>query len=375
VISKTVVLHIGAPKTGTTSILRFLEESKLNGSLGSVCYPLWNGDRSQRRLGMIYPPLEMFTPWMRQTSPGKQGQRYRQFLLDELGSSGGAVLSSELLSNLSPSVVGQLRDDLESAGYREFHIVLYVRDPADFYLSVTQQDLKDYAVYLSAPQLVQDPGLFRYDFLRSLEPWEQIFPGKVIVRKFPTDPQGDVVEDFAGVLEDCLGVTLPRIPMRTNTSISAEAMQILQDYRQAFWPDDRGLITSDAARLAGFLSRSATEIPQTKPVLKQEVAERLRANHKADAEVLYSRYGVDLGLGEFSPKLPPSARRAYRVDEIVQSVDAEIVYQLLLRLARTELSRPPAGRSLPRRIASRAYHAIPSSRRPERLAAKLRSIT
>lgn len=363
VMQKTVVLHIGTPKTGTSSIQRCLEQAQVGGNLGPVCYPLWKGDRNQQRLAMIYPPGALWATWVRQMFPARPrefrriGEQYRQFIFKELRSANSAVISAEALSSLSPDSVGQLRDALRHGGYREFHIVLYVRDPADYFLSQTQQDLKGHPV----PPFVEDPASFRYDFLRAAETWEHLFPGKLIIRRFPNGPNHDVVEDFAGVLKDCLGVTLPRLPVRMNTSISAEAMQILQDYRENFWPDAGGLITPDAARLAEFLRKSAKDIPQTKPVLKKEVAEQVRANHKADAELLYSRYGVDLGLQDCGPKAVPVVRRSYRVNDIVESVDPSIVCQLLLRLARAELGRP---RGRPLRIAAQVYQSIPLTLRP-----------
>ena len=373
---KTILLHIGTPKTGTSSIQQSLALAAANGGLGLVCYPVWRNDRNQQRLAMIYPPGAMWGTWVRQVFPGRPAEyrrmreRYRQFIFEELRFASRAVISAETLSSLSPEAVGQLRRDLAGVGYREFHIVLYVRDPADFYLSQTQQDLRGYPV----PPFVKDPASFRYDFLQSAGTWERFFPGKVIVRRFPTDPQHDVVDDFASVLKECFGVTLLPATSRMNTTVSAEAMQILQDYRQAFWSSEGGLLTPDAAELVRFLSESTHEVPQTKPVLKQQVVEQVRALHKADAEVLYARYGVDLGLSDCSPAATLLPGEPYRVGDILESVDQEIVHQLLLRLARSELGRSLPKRSLPLRVAARAYRVIPPARRPTRLVAKLRAL-
>jgi len=154
-----------------------------------------------------------------------------------------------------------------------------------------------------------------------------------------------------------------------NITHSAEAMQIVQDYRETFWPNTE-ILTPDAARLVEFLGRSRQDIPQTRPVLKPELAEQIRANHKSDAEVLYSRYGVDLSLGNCRPTAVVPRGDAYRVDEIVESVDPEIVQRLLLHLARIGLRRK---RSLPLRVAASAYRRIPPAHRPVRAAAWVRS--
>jgi hypothetical protein len=368
---KTALLHIGTPKTGTTSIQRWLAHAQEEGSLAPVSYPLWGDDHNHQRLMVLYKPYEDLSPAMRHSySPGgrrymRMRQRYREFLFSELRTASAAVLSAESASDrLTPPLIARLREDLESVGFRECHIVLYVRDPADFFLSRAQQELK-----MAVRSFDMDPATFRYDFLGIATTWEHAFPGRLIVRKFPTDPGHSIIDDFAAVMQQCLGVTPPQVPLRMNTTYSAEAMQILQDYRETFWPDTE-FLTPDTARLIYFLGQSRQDVSQTKPVLKNEVAEQIRANHKADAELLHSRYGVDLGLRNCTPTPAVPRGEPYRVDEILESIDPEIVRQLLLRLASIELGRK---RSRPMRVAARAYHRIPAAYRPVRAAAWARS--
>jgi hypothetical protein len=166
---------------------------------------------------------------------------------------------------------------------------------------------------------------------------------------------------------------LPKIGVRLNSTLSAEAMQILQEYREGYHRSNGGAMTPDVYRLVSFLFRSAQDVPQNRPVLRAEVADMIRAIHRADAEFISSRYGVDLGLQEHSPVPPPPLQQSYRVQDIVSTVDPDSVHRLLLNLANTELSRPPARRPLPLRIARRVYRAIPPDRRPERLAARFRA--
>lgn len=372
---KTALLHIGTPKTGSTSIQEFLTRAEMDGSLAPIRYPLWKGDRNHLRLTPLYRPYEELPPWWRHEFPAndKRFQRmrrqFRRYFFDELRSASGAIISAEGLGGFTPAYADQLRRDLESLGFKAFHIVLYVRDPADYFLSRTQQRLKT----ASEPEFVENPASFRYQFLQAAETWEQIFPGSLIVRRFPNSPDHDVVDDFADVVKQCMGVTLPRFTVRMNTTLSAEAMQIIQDYRQAFWPDNGGNLTPDASWLVKFLKQSALDVPQTKPVLKPEVAELIRVNHSADAANILARYGVDLGLQNMHPTIAPPPQTSYHVEEILTSVDPEIVHQLLLRLARTELGRRPAQRPLPLRLAAGTYHSIPLARRPPRLDGWLRS--
>jgi hypothetical protein len=366
---KTVLLHIGTAKTGTTSVQRWLAHAEEQGSLAPIRYPLWQGGHNHQRLASLYLPFENLPPTMRQNY-GPDGedyrrmrQRYRAFLFGELSAASGAILSGESLCDLlSPLLAGRLRQDLESLGFREFAVVLHIRDPADYFLSATQQDLK---TSVRSP-FVQDPAEFRYEFLRMTQTWEQAFPGRLIVSKFPADQGYDAVEDFAVVMQRCFGSAPPRLPLRMNTTQSAEAMQIIQDYRLTFG-SGANVPTRDVARLVEFLDRSRQDVRQTRPVLKPEIAEQIRASHRDDAAELLSRYGVDLGLQNCGPVSIPDGKPC-RVDEILESVNPEVVYELLLRLAGRELGRE---RSVS--VAARAYRRIPPAYRPVRTMAWVRS--
>jgi hypothetical protein len=152
--------------------------------------------------------------------------------------------------------------------------------------------------------------------------------------------------------------------------VSAEAMVVMQDYRLAFGPDEDGQIIPGLDRLVSFLMRSTEHIPQTRPALKAEVAETVRANHRDDAEFIFSRYGVDLGLQGFVAAAPLAARSSWRVEDIVESFDPDIVERLREEFARADSDRR---KSMPLHVAKRFYRSVPLSRRPARLDGWLRS--
>ncbi len=367
--AKTALLHIGTPKTGTTSIQQFLTRAEATGSLRPYRYPLWRGDHNQFKLAWVYLPYERLPAHLREGYQEEARESYRRFLWDQLRSSRGALISWEGLGNhFAPSDVARLRSDLESLGFREFHILLYVRDSADMYLSRTNELLKSPHYRES----VVDPVSFKYEFRRMAETWEEVFPGRLMVRRFPADPELDVLDDFADQLKMLLGIDLPRLPVRANATLSAEAMQILHEYRQTPGPD-AGLPIPGLARLVGFLQRSKQYVPQNKPVLKESVADQVRANHRQDAEFLRSRHGVDLGLRHLGP-VPVLARgHGWSPESILTVVDSDTVYELLLLLAHDKLTDGTASRPLPVRAAARAYRTIPPERRPAWLDDWLRS--
>lgn len=370
--NKTILLHIGTAKTGSTSIQKWLADAQERGYLKQVSYPLWGRSHNQQRLVSLYKNYEELPLPMR-PSFGREGDHYertrnhyQKFLFKELRAERNAVLSGEsLCAVLSPQQIKQLRQDLETMGFREFHIVLYVRDPADFYLSSTQQAMK----MAFKPPFIRDLERFKYDFLNWAQAWEETFPGKLIVRKFPPEKHRDIIEDFSAVLEERMGLRIPWVPMKMNASLSAEGMHILQTYRETF-SENQELLTPDAQKLIAFLERSNQTLPQTKPVLKQEIAELIRAHHKQDASALKVKYGIDLGLENFDTKpARPLIATPRRVADIVESIDPDVVQRLLLLIAKKEFSR---SRPLALRIAAGLYRQIPMSLHTKRLDTWLR---
>lgn len=369
---KKILIHIGTPKTGTTSIQHCLAHAEMSGHLGSLSYPLWRSEKNQQRLAMLYPPDEILSgppfPESKNALWGDMSGRYRQFIFRKLRAASCSVLSAEMLSCLSPNLIKCFRDDLLDLGYREFYILMYVRDPADFFLSQVQQIIKGY----TSPPFIRDPFYFKYDFIRIADNWEEVFPGSLTIRHYRSDPNYDAIQDFSEVLLQRMGVVLPHVKMRKNASLSAEGMHILQEYRQRYLPNGDELLTSDAARLADFLINSSKALPQTKPVLKQEVAAWIKATHKEDAAKLLDRFGVDLGLNSDVAPATFTQRDYYHVDDIVETVDRDTISSLLFTVLRAELGKFHTERSWLRQLAAEIYWRIPVVFRPVRFGAWLK---
>jgi hypothetical protein len=353
-MTKIALLHIGTRKTGTTSIQAALTNARPH--LGTIRYPLISQDRDQNRLIAHYvAPEQMPVAW--QSLSPSSNRLFRRIFVRELASASGAILSAEALSSwFSRAEAQALRNDLEQMGFDQFHVILYVRDPADYFLSYTQQVLKSSS---SVAPYGEHPAAFRYGLQRIAETWETVFPGCLVVRKYSEGENKDITKDFNELLQKYLGVSIPAMPRRENTSISAEGMKILQDYRVKFSKANPEVLTTDAYQLVKFLIASTTMIRQTKPHLKPEIAEVIRANHRAEADFIYSKYGVDLGLSNASAN-PTGLNKIYRVNDLVESLDLEIVQDLLHILAKSGLDLSSLKRPLIHRIASRAYRAITS---------------
>ncbi|GEN99407.1 hypothetical protein NSE01_12400 [Novosphingobium sediminis] len=376
---KTALLHIGTMKTGNTSLHHGLAMAKANGILGTVAYPRWRGDLHQARLATLYGSERLWDklPSLRERYPADEGRfqqmlrAYRKFVFAQLRRASGAIISAETFAHLfSADMALALRRDLEGAGFRKFKIVLYVRDPADYYLSITNQNLR----MTTATPLVEDPASFKYAFLEMADVWEAAFPGDLMVRKYPAASGAEVFDDFNMVLKDTFGIAIPHIPVRKNPSLSTEGMHIMQLYRNAVSPDSSRTLTADAALLARFLVQSIDALPQTRPVLKREMAALIRASHARDAHELHSRYGVDLGVGEEAPPCEAHRTDPWSVEEIVTSIDPEIMRKLTFLAMREGFARPRPKRSLPYRTASMIYRHLPQGAKSGRLRDMLKSV-
>jgi len=248
---------------------------------------------------------------------------------------------------------------LADAGFDDFRIVLYVRDPADHYLSTIGQRL------LGAAEIL-NPIAYRCPFRRAAEVWEEVFPGCLIIRLFTTDPEFDVVQDFSAITGEYLGVTLPPTRTRANTSLSAEGLEILQRYRSLLPAESTGILTPDVTRLVEFLRHS--DIPQTKPRLRPEISAWIRANHRDDITFIADHYGLDMHVECPNANPPPDLNRNdLKATDILQNLNPETVTELLLQLAQHELNTQPPKRPLPIRAAQRLL--------PHRAARRLADVT
>jgi hypothetical protein len=362
---KTILLHIGTGKTGTTSIQNALVGSRR--ALTPVCYPRVFGEGNHNRLLMLYLAGDQVPRYLYDGHPaGRLGKvrldRYRRSIFGQLASARSAIISGESLSaTLTPVAARHLRSDLESVGFKQFQVILYIRDPADFFLSLTQQRLRSPT---SQTELIGvDASSFTYKFRRIIDTWEEVFPGDMVVRKFPGTAEGDVVEDFSALMRQYLGVALPAGRIRNNTTISAEAMQILQNYRSSFRPMNDTRLAPDVNRLVRYLEGSSTEVVQNKPVLRIDVAESIRARHKSDADFVFSRYGVDLGLSDVNSDAALYPSQTQRVEDLLETVDRGVIEELLLRFAHSNVLQNSrlaenSKRSLPLRVAARVNQAL-----------------
>jgi hypothetical protein len=341
-MTKSILIHIGLHKTGTTAIQQTLAEARTAGQLGSVCYPLPHL-RSHNRLAAAYLPHHRLPRFDRTHFP-IDNQSFRTDIakllrdcLAELGSVDSAVLSGENLSMLETPEIEKLRQDLRSSGYERFRVLVYVREPASQYLSESQQVRKASSQLLS-------PVCYRYEFRSVVESWGSVFPGELQIREFRSQHHAfDVVSDFASVLNDFHNVSL-WLPSyaRSNESVSAEGMLILQQYQSMFSWDQDDVFTMDKLALVRLLEESVSVVAQTPPVIRPEIAAVIRSRHREDVRWLASHHHVSLDLTQDylqEAVVGIGSGRVSDVREVLQHCNPETAERLLYWIIHRAMSR------------------------------------
>jgi hypothetical protein len=271
-------------------------------------------------------------------------------MFDSLNSNSNSIISAETISsNFTQDEAESLRYDLEAIGYQKFVIVIYVRDPADFYLSRLQQNLRSrYEEYMITP------SAFTYGVSQLVQLWESVYPGCLQIRKYPPNPYEDITSDFRDLVQQHLGITLRPTEIRSNETLSAESMKVLQDYRLLY---DTPVMPPDHQKLVNHLQALKSGIAQSKPILKKEVAHHIRARHQEDFKFLRSRYHIQFDWLDDTLTTSEKYEDLFRIEELVERCDGETVIRLLLSIIRLELSRPqPVG--IQSRILSKIRAAI-----------------
>ncbi|ENT1990776.1 hypothetical protein [Campylobacter coli] len=189
-------VHIGTPKTGTTTIQNFLFENRSKLKQNKFLYPL-SIEKDKQHWKLVTLSCEF---------QKNKINNYNNIFFDKLKSeiddkittifsSEGFVWSIEDKKN----ILG-LKNLLISLGFTKIFILLYIRNPVDLMISFSSQDIKNahqYISYETSPEKHFKRHNFDYKWI--CESWGEVF-GKenLIVRLFDKNEfyQGDLLKDF-----------------------------------------------------------------------------------------------------------------------------------------------------------------------------------
>ncbi len=274
------ILHIGMPKTGTSSIQNTFAAAKVNG----LRYFDWYMPNHGSLVAAINHDPSL--PFVAKRSAeeldsfvGKYRARFEQGLSES--DTGTFLVSAERLYTLTMEQAQQIKAFF-SQYTNDFQIIVYVREPTSYMASAFQQNVKT--------------GLDRFDIVRSvplyrpaISIYDKLFGRKnVEIRLFDRASlyQGDVVLDFA----KAIGFPLdPSDVQKDNESLSAEAVALLFADRR-LGPGFNRMGPENNAENRRFIERLST-IQGRKFILDPEKTTALLANRAADIEWVQSRMG------------------------------------------------------------------------------------
>ncbi len=230
-------LHVGMPKTGSTSIQSYFTDNREKLLGDGVCYLSSLGKYNQKALVFYaqdietkmekdirthFPKLELKVGMDSESVRKEIKDRFVDEVSDLYPSVHTLVLSCESLFRLSAPEMIRLRDLIFPIG-GEYKIVLYIREQVDYIISnytmrVRRGDKRSFSEYVN--QKSRDKYI-DYEYLIDL--WEKNFGYEnIIVRTFDRNTlvDGDVVADFLSATNISPSFSNTQ-PTRRNPSLDA----------------------------------------------------------------------------------------------------------------------------------------------------------
>lgn len=347
-----LILHLGTPKTGTTALQEAL--TALNPRLRErgVLYPLLDTKLPNHNFLALLAESEermsgLFRYFIKQ-DPNYLTHRIPKALADleaqiKQSKPRKVIISSEMIFYaLSCDTDGRLRNRLLSLS-NDIRLIAYFRRPSRYYLAVAQQQLKN-ACTIPRPKPME--------LRKHIENWEKsmMCPMTALCYDRSALNGADITSDFLHRVLDSEELAELDIPIiSSNETLSAEAMEVIQDYRRAIYPESNDERFEDNNALRKALAALEPSVrPSTKPQLHAEIAEYI---DYSSTELLWlrERYGVtfpDLDYARIADRAPPNLADKLRVSDIcpVDSERKNVLYAHALKLIHDQLANKLAKR-------------------------------
>ncbi|MBB1298293.1 hypothetical protein [Pseudoalteromonas sp. SR41-7] len=294
---KKIILHVGSGKTGSTSIQKALYECKKEND-SKLFYPTILNHKGNQIFRFAFCEISD-TPSNIKAKFKNDPQGYSDYqkaikesFEENIKGHDDIIVSSEFLFLSNNDEVATIKAYLTNLGFTEIHVIMYLRDPAKYYLSVAQQALKNH-------YKLPSPSGFRYEMLEAINHWRSINVASFTLKEFDRAClyKGDVIVDFHKYIEQ-LGYEFElKLATAKNETMSVEGTVILQDFHRLL--ELAGLDETEyrAEKIrARTFSNKATK--GTKPILHDNIAAYIYKKKYDEVIYIAEEYKVFTSLTE-----------------------------------------------------------------------------
>lgn len=353
-IEMKAIIHIGMPKTGTTSIQTWIKSNRVALEARSIhSFPSTVDRYALEHAIFVVATNEMgvdeHTAWQgsenQHSNMKKIIERNYQFLTSHLenlhGQSGIFICSLEVLYKRSELHMIAL-DKFLSRFFNKITYTVYIRDTVDFFVSMYSEKLRnfcpkygseEFSRFLSRCERNMIPFGTESSF-GHLFKWNAVFGERLDVRLMEQNwlKNGDLIDDFASIL----GTDAIRKPSRMKESFAAEYIEFIRYLNRKFGrslPEKlriniRKILTAESAgkiKLAASDGRASSI-----HFIHREQDERIRKKFFPDRKVLFS--SKSRGHGVIPPPLT-DRRQSIIEGELREKMALTVweLYELFLR--------------------------------------------
>jgi len=227
----TIYIHIGAPKTATSTIQRILASNYKALLKNGILYPRDHrqGDAHHTLVCDLiekHQDVRMPDLWYGGCSRGEAWQSLQDEMSRHESKIHSVILSSELFFGQSKNLTLILEDITSYLYGHEIKVVAYLRRQDQLYSSFYNQDVKGIRQWAhSAYQFYEIHQMFQRDYHSLLAVWsDALGKNNILVRPYESVQwlNGDIVQDFCA--------TTNTIPLKSGNVSSNESLGINQLY-------------------------------------------------------------------------------------------------------------------------------------------------
>ena len=327
-----LLLHIGMPKTGTSALQAVLSAGHDDLARSGVLYPKTpDGTHNFLVAGFSrYPPRTIRHRYRHDPAALEHDfavwwDNIKTQIADRKPDL--VVMSGEAMFRPLGRFKGKPKALLTQIS-KDILVAAYVRRPSSYYLSHAQQKLK-------GSHQLEPPRAIRYRPI--LAAYQADFPLQVVPYQRESLKDGDIVADFLTRFLPGIAIAPPSADAgELNETLAAEAMSILQEYRETFMRDANNRFTRQSDRLLRVLQKAAAKLELRKPELFPHLRDYIDQSSE-DLTWLQDEFGIRFAGIDYARvgSADPSCRmgRRPRVDEIC-AVDAGNRQKLLMQIVK-----------------------------------------